>query len=244
MMSPVIVGGNGHSGTRVFAEILIECGIHMGLPGLSYARSSKDLNIRGLMSTWMKPYLLGLSDAQTVKMRRQFERRLRLLIPFRSRPWGFKNPRAMFLLPFYHNLFPSMKFIHVIRDGRDICLGNPFVSSPTYWSYVSEDEMQRLTPEEAMMRFWGEANRRTKAYGESRLGSAYLRIRFEDICDNPETEIRKILTLIDAPVRRLPQLVPLVKKPSSIGRWKHHEPRLVSKIISLGNEYLSEFGYQ
>ena len=31
-----------------------------------------------------------------------------------------KNPRSMFLLPFFDSYFPALKFIHIVRDGRDM----------------------------------------------------------------------------------------------------------------------------
>jgi hypothetical protein len=243
MTAPTIVGGNGHSGTRIFAEILLESDVYMGIPGLSYDRKSKDLNIRGLMNRWMKDYLLGLDAEQSREMRRAFERRLRLLIPFRSRQWGFKNPRSMFLLPFYHQMFPDLRFIHVIRDGRDMCFGNPFVETPTYWSFVSDEEMSSLGKAERMMRFWGESNRRVKSYGETNLGDRYLRIRFEDLCNNPEPETKRIVEFIGRPLDTVPALARLVQKPKSIGRWQTYDAGDVDKVIEIGSEYLVEFGY-
>jgi hypothetical protein len=241
--APIIVGGNGHSGTRLFAEILMACGVYMGIPGYSYDRNSKDLNIRSLMNRWMRPYLLGLDARQASTMAGQFRRRLRLLIPFRPDNWGFKNPRTMFLLPFYHAMFPQMKFIHVIRDGRDMCFGNPFIESPTYWGVMTDEEASALTPEERMMRFWGEGNRKVKEYGEANFGSRYLLIRFEDICNEPGTEIRKIVELIGMATKPPENLASLVRKPKSIGRWKDFPAKDVDKVVSIGESYLREFGY-
>jgi hypothetical protein len=165
------------------------------------------------------------------------------LIPRRTGKWGFKNPRSMFLLPFYHEIFPGMSFIHVIRDGRDMCFGNPFVDSPTYWSFVSEEESERLSKEERMILFWGESNRRVKEYGQSHLGNRYLMIRFEDLCIRPERETERIVGLIDAPRESVGELAGLVRKPKSIGRWKSYEAGKVDKVLDLGAEYLEEFGY-
>lgn len=241
--APIIIGGNGHSGTRVFAEIAMLCGYSMGVSGYSYSRDSKDLNIRRLMNRWMKPYLLGLDDKQAKSMQNQFLFWLRVLIPFRSTPWGFKNPRSMFLLPFYHELFPAMKFIHVIRDGRDMCFGNPFVATPTIWSFVSDEEAARLTPERRMMRFWGESNRRVKEFGETALGDNYLRVRFEDICMNSEHETRRIIEFLGGPMEQLAEIAAIVRTPRSIGRWKTFDKEQVDPVVSDGEEYLREFGY-
>lgn len=243
MSDPIIVGGNGHSGTRLFAEILMARGVYMGYSGFSYSRKSKDLNIRALMSRWMKPYLLGLDEASERRMQSQFKKRLRLLLPVRPAKWGFKNPRSMFLLPFYFDLFPQMKFIHVVRDGRDMCFGNPFIHSPAYWGVLSEEEAQSMSPEERMMLFWGRSNLKVREFGVNNLGSRYIMIRFEDICDQPRSEIERILDLIDEPIEKAADLVPLVRKPKSIGRWETFPAREIDRVVTIGEDYLREFGY-
>ena len=240
---PIVIGGNGHSGTRVFADILMGCGINMGVPGYAHDRDSKDLNIRRLMNRWMKSYLLGLDEADARRMQREFGIWIRLLIPLRGAPWGFKNPRSMFLLRFYHEMFPGMKFVHVIRDGRDMCFGNPFVETPTYWSYVSEEESASLTPERRMMRFWGESNRRVKQFGEEVLGDRYLRIRFEDMCHHPIAETERLVAFSGQSGVDVAAMAGLVRTPKSIGRWRSFDEEKVAPVLTEGAEYLREFGY-
>jgi hypothetical protein len=240
---PIIVGGNGHSGTRLFAEILMASGVNMGIQGYSFDRVSKDLNIRDLMNKWLEQYLTAPGECDIARMKRQFLFRIRVLIPFQNRKWGFKNPRSMFLLPFYHDIFADLKFIHVIRDGRDMSFGNPFVHSPTYWGVLSEEEARTLAPEERMIRFWGEGNLKVRNYGREKLDRNYLMIRFEDICDYPEREVKRITDFIDVPDSLVPDLASLVHKPKSIGRWKQHDENQVKKVMEVGGKYLEEFGY-
>ena len=243
-MYPIIIGGNGHSGTRLFADILTECGVSMGIAGISHSGVTKDLNVRGLMNRWVKPYLLGLSNEEATTMKRQFERRIRLLLPFRSKPWGFKNPRSMFLLPMYSELYPDLKYIHVIRDGRDMCFGNPFIHSPAYWSFVSEEESRLLSLEERMIKFWGASNKRVQEFGRKFLGDRYLEIRFEDTCDFPEQEISRILEFIGKSDQDINKLARMVKKPKSIGRWKTYGAEDVDSVLRLGKADLEPFGYE
>ena len=94
-----------------------------------------------------------------------------------------------------------------------------------------------------MIKFWGESNRRVKHYGQSNLGDRYLRIRFEDLCDHPEEQTERIVDLIGAPRDKVKELAALVRKPKSIGRWKTFEDKAVDDVLSLGAEYLKEFGY-
>jgi len=68
-------------------------------------------------------------------------------------------------------------------------------------------------------------------------------VRFEDICDKPELEVRRIVDFIDGPADRLVELISLVKKPKSIGRWREYKVEDVEKVVSIGREYLIEFDY-
>ena len=38
------------------------------------------------------------------------------------RPWGWKEPRSIYLLSFLHRHLPALRFLHVVRDGRDMAL--------------------------------------------------------------------------------------------------------------------------
>lgn len=39
--------------------------------------------------------------------------------------WGWKSPRSLYYLPlFHHMLGGNFKIIHVVRDGRDVALGD------------------------------------------------------------------------------------------------------------------------
>ncbi|MGR3319942.1 MAG: hypothetical protein ACUZ8O_15855 [Candidatus Anammoxibacter sp.] len=36
--------------------------------------------------------------------------------------WGWKNPRWMWIIPFLVTRFPGVRFVHLVRDGRDMGL--------------------------------------------------------------------------------------------------------------------------
>ncbi|MDE5117369.1 MAG: sulfotransferase, partial [Trichodesmium sp. St2_bin2_1] len=54
--------------------------------------------------------------------------------------WGDKTPRYIFDIPWLAEAFPQAKFIHIIRDGRDVASSlikagwvNNFVKAAYYW---------------------------------------------------------------------------------------------------------------
>jgi len=243
-LGPIVIGGNGHSGTRVFAEIVTLGGVFTGIRRLTKRKDSEDLRIIGLLNRWVRPFVYGtLSPEESSEMKRAFARRLRLYFPSRSRPWGFKNPRTMLLLPFLGELFPTMKFVHVVRDGRDVSLGNEFVGNAYVDAYLRDDE-RALSAEEKMIIFWGRSNEAAMTYGESRLGSRYLRVRWEDLCRNPAVKTRQLLEFAGCSPERAGEISGVVRKPSSLGRWREFPADTQGRVESRGRAWLSKLGYE
>jgi hypothetical protein len=244
LTSPILIGGNGHSGTRIFAQLLEHNGIFMGVPRVTRSYYSYDLHVFDLLNHWIEPYVYKRLDPDKLEtMQKQFRRRLRLFFPIRQNAWGWKNPRSMLMLPVYHKLFPDLKFIHVIRDGRDITVGNEFaVDNPYANAFLSESE-QALPSHERMMLFWGRSNETAMNYCREHLPDTYLFVRWEDLCRNPESVTRRILGFINRDLDKLESTAAMVKLPRSIGRWKKAEPELRDAVNRAGSDYLSKFGY-
>jgi hypothetical protein len=157
--------------------------------------------------------------------------------------WGWKNPRSMLMLPLYHSLFPDLKFIHVIRDGRDITVGNEFATDNPYSNAFLSESEQKMPPQERMMLFWGRSNKRAAEYCHAHLPNSHLFVRWEDLCRDPMPVVCEILEFIGADLRKVDSTAALVKLPSSIGRWQNADPELRDSLNRIGGDYLSSFGY-
>ena len=241
---PVIVGGSGHSGTRVFNEILTQGGVFTGVRRVTKRPGSEDLNIIGLLNRWVYPYVAEeLTKAQRIRMQREFALRLRLFFPVRSIPWGFKNPRTMLILPFLNEMFPNMKFVHVVRDGRDIALGNEFAARNRYRAAFLEDEENGLSDEEAMILFWGRSNQGSMDYGRQHMPGRYLQMRWEELCSDPVRKTAELLDFASCQTADAQSIAQVVRKPSSIGRWRSFPERIRRQVQVRGARWLSMFGY-
>ena len=242
--SPIIVGGSGHSGTRVFNEILTLGGVFTGIKRVTKWPDSEDLKIINLLSRWVLPYVNGeLNQRELAEMRQAFLRQLRWYFPVRNVPWGFKNPRTMLILPFLNEMFPDMKFVHVVRDGRDISLGNEFAGKNRHTDAFLTEAEKKLPVEERMILFWGRSNQRSMDYGREHMQGRYLQMRWEELCTNPVTKARELLEFAgcrNVDVRKVAQIV---KRPASIGRWKSFPERIRQKVSSRGAKWLAMFGY-
>jgi len=93
--------------------------------------------------------------------------------------WINKTPDYVQQLPTLHKLFPDLRFIHCIRDGRDIAC-----------SVITRPWGPKTVPEAAA--WW-----RGKIESGVQFGKAhpeqYLEVRYEDVVRDPAAQLRQIL---------------------------------------------------
>lgn len=100
--------------------------------------------------------------------------------------WGDKTPRYVLDIPELAALFPNGRFIHLIRDGRDVALSYADVPfGPTNVAKAAE--------------LW--ANRVAKGLRDGREleSGRYIEIRYTDLVEDNEGEVKDICAFIGAP---------------------------------------------
>jgi hypothetical protein len=100
--------------------------------------------------------------------------------------WGDKTPLYMQQLPLLERLFPDAIWVHLVRDGRDAALS--FLELPEGFSGKTW-ALPRTVPQFA-------ARWRTEILAARQLGrhagSRYLELRYEDLVDEPERNLRLV----------------------------------------------------
>jgi len=105
----------------------------------------------------------------------------------RNKMWGGdKTPDHVMLIPELHGLFPEAQFIHVIRDGRDVALASRGVS----WAPDSIEELAL---------YWAKRVRCGRAAGRLLGPASYLEVRYEDLVENPDGELRRVTEFLELP---------------------------------------------
>jgi hypothetical protein len=102
------------------------------------------------------------------------------------RRWGEKSPGHAFYWPQIKSCFPDARVIHIVRDGRDTALSflkarmgpKTFYAAANYWvAYLRQMDRVRS--------------------GSS--SSNFIEVRYEDLIENPERDLRKICVFLDIP---------------------------------------------
>src|SRR5262249_19847525 len=97
--------------------------------------------------------------------------------------WGDKTPAYTAEIHILNKMFPGARFIHIIRDGRDVALSllqqwwgpNDLMSALRHWAETVQcaRKMLQMLPEER-----------------------YVEVRFEDLVADPAREVLKITNLL------------------------------------------------
>lgn len=108
---------------------------------------------------------------------------------------GEKTPSYVRRLPLLHGLFPDARFLHIIRDGRDVAL------SALEWATETKGPGKLLLWREepvGVCALWWRRHVQTGRDDGARIGpTGYFEVRYERIVAHPERELRRIATLID-----------------------------------------------
>lgn len=118
----VVIFSRGHSGTRVLAWILYYLGIKLWS---DEDRRSGDVNrdfnrvIKGIAKK--NPFITETGDYSS-RLRRRLAKAIARHYQTLNKPdrWGWKFPETYLMAPLVYDLFPRGKFIHMVRDGRDV----------------------------------------------------------------------------------------------------------------------------
>ena len=250
MSGPLVIGATGGSGTRVVARLARRAGYDLGR-NLNEAEDA--LEFYSFHEKWINPYMFAerdrssLSKSDSELMDIEFQAALERHFPANlrmDRQWGWKAPRSIYLLPFLHRHLPDFKFIHVLRDGRDMVLSPNQNQLRKHGPAIMtwQERWFRSAPERALL-LWERINLRAAEFGQSDLRENYLLVRFEHLCARPVETTARIINFLGA--RMDPEAIARaeVSPPPTLQRWRNYPPKLIAKLEPLGGNALRKFGY-
>jgi len=98
--------------------------------------------------------------------------------------WGDKRPSYIKHTDILLRLFPDAQFIHLIRDGRDC------VASLKEMPWYTADSFHAVAN-------WAEAMDAGARLRRALPEDTYYELRYEDLTDDPETELKKLCVFLD-----------------------------------------------
>jgi hypothetical protein len=174
---------------------------------------------------------------------------------------GNKTPAYVRSIPTFHALWPEARFVHIIRDGRDVCLSvlNWKKAERTAGRYASWEE----DPVSTTALWWERKVRKAREDGASLGPGLYHETLYEDLVDDPERECERLCGFLgvpydDAMIRfaegktrtDLPNARKTPKKAwlpitSGLRKWRTEMPaKDVERFEAAAGDLLEELGYE
>ncbi len=261
---PVVIFNKSHSGSRLLARLVEASGVWMGgslnashdAEGLmklvryavehyypDYERlwhggGRTDGALAGLIQGTFADHLEGRGD----------------------RPWGWKLCETGYILPLIDFLFPAARYIHLIRDGRDVAFSDHVAPNEPFWQKIYVDAVgvrrwrgllfgamgqlgYRLDSPRYNIQHWVNSVEVGRRYG-AMLRERYLEVRYETLCRDFDREARRILAFIQAPDPEagIAAIRPLVTT-AAIGKFRHRNPLRVAAVKRYARPLLTALNY-
>lgn len=245
--APVVVGGTGGSGTRLLAALLRAAGVHLGT---NVNRAEDTLAFRPFNRKWIVPYLQHregqLHGLDGAAMAADFQTCLAdhgADLPSHPRPWGWKRPETIYVLPFLHQQLPQVLFIHIVRDGLDMAFSSNQNDLLRYGHVLLGHGYDHEPEPLRSLRLWMKANTAAADFAERRLGPRYLRLHYEALCARPVETAAALFEFLG--LKANPTLAAsLVTDTGTRGRWRRQgDPELLFRLLQVGRPALQRFGY-
>jgi hypothetical protein len=261
---PIIVFNKSHSGSRVLARLLESAGVFMG-SHLNESYDSVDiLKLVEYLVTHYYPDYSALWDPRSrpdIELSRLFEtvfqKHLEGLNSNTSKPWGWKLCETVYALPVLDYCFPGARFIHLIRDGRDIAFCDHKAPDDPFWRkvYFNTEHIRtfsglRLTPQAYRRQshvfnaiHWVNSVSTGRNFG-AMLRERYVETRYEDLCRNFVPTATKLFEAIGIEAnKKALEGTEAALYVSSIGKHKACPRRRVDTVVGIEKPLLLSLGY-
>ena len=242
---PVLVVGAPRSGTTFMAGAL------GGLPGFV------DLGEVGPLKVAIDELVALPEEEAARRLRRTLERVRRFGLARRLRAVE-QTPETSFVLAAALRAYPQAKFVHMVRDGRDVVcsllekgwlrterggaddVGNPYGEQARFW--VEPQRVQEFNAaSEATRAGWAWRCYLTAA--RAAAPDATLEVRYEELASDPDATAARIAAHIDADPDELAAGLRAVHS-QSVGRWRRDlTEEQVADVEAEAGPLLRELGY-
>lgn len=156
--------------------------------------------------------------------------------------WGWKNPRNMWLIPFYLTVFPQLKMVHVIRDGRDMSLSTNVRLLVRHGRHLLGRNWKN-NPQAAQMTLWASGNLRAAEAARLCAPGHYFLLRYEDMCASPQQTVGELYKFLGASSALVSRAAEEIRPSSGISRGRGLSRADADRIDPSFWRALETFGY-
>jgi protein-tyrosine sulfotransferase len=130
--------------------------------------------------------------------------------------WGDQSPIHTFYLPWIYPTFPEAKYLHLLRDGRDVISSMVARRSAGYLEHGTYR--------------WKTSINRVAAFRKVARPDQFLEVRYESLVSQPEETLRQISSF--SGIDYTPRMLDYWKLPSTLEHRHHEHHRNIGKPVT------------
>jgi len=246
--SPVIVGGVGGSGTRAVTEVLKHAGYFMGddlnvsndnmqlagyFPKFHRLIQNKETLFEKISRIPLK-MIKGREEYKRTFIQNSLSKFEKIMfadwqrLSLQNMLWGWKIPGNFLIMDILADHYDGIKYIHTIRHGLDMAYSTNQNQLHNWGNFYGVSH-QTLPLPKAALHYWIRANKKAIKQARELLNDRFLLLNFDNLCLNPEKEIRILIDFLECTDTNIQNLSEVIKTPKTLGRYKGKVLSIFSK---------------
>lgn len=253
----IVVFCKSHSGSRLLVRLLEAAGVFMGAHQNPSADSWDLLPIvRYLVIRHYPDYSRALRGEDPLledMLAVALARHLAGHNPTRRQRWGWKLCETTFILPVIAQLLPKARFIHLVRDGRDVAFSDHTGATDDFWRKIIfnradivrwrglplDGRSYRRQPHLFNAQHWMNSVRVGHRAAASLAGRC-LELRYEDLCQRLAPTCARLFAFLD--LGPMVTALPAIRS-DSVGKFRRQPRHKVRAVLELIAPLQTELGY-
>jgi hypothetical protein len=186
-----------------------------------------------------------------------FEQHLARYDPQSHRAWGWKLCETGFILPVIDAIFPAARYVHLVRDGRDVAFCDHVAPEQPLWRkiYFNTDRINEWRGLSLSHRayersshvynalHWVNSVEVARMHG-AMLRERYTQVRYEELCSSFADTAKELLAFLDCrpDTRALDALARKVVT-GAVGKFRAQPQRKQEEVLELIEPTMLAMGY-
>jgi len=112
---------------------------------------------------------------------------------------GEKSGRYVSIIPHLHAVFPRARFIHIIRDGRDVTLSALHWVAKRAYRGPGQFALYQHSPVATCALWWAQYVRNGQRDGRALGADVYHELRYEELTTDTVSTVRRLMDFLELP---------------------------------------------
>ena len=249
--NPIVLMGRGHSGTRVLSWLCTHLGVNLGT---SESLATGDADDQKFTQQIKKITLNNISSTGNGEInKKDLHRFQKAVMGYFTRlhcpqtHWGWKFPETYLIAPYIATTFPEARYIHLVRDGRDIAFKRHLTDDPQRKlgkKILAAQNALGLPHHLQAALSWAFQVDNFDRFRPSVSAEQVIDVTFEHICLHPYETAQQLCAFLHLPFTdRCQTYIKEQINSRKVAQYKENDPQLIREVEEAITDTLRRYHY-